>query len=51
MPGAVIVPPMMQRMFKRVLDGLDLQARTGVSIGKNGNPVVKAKEHRAMAPA
>jgi len=49
--GALIVRPMMQRMFKRVLNGLDLHVRTGVSIGKDGKPVVQAKEHGSVAAA
>ena len=49
--GTLVVRPMMQRMFKRVLNGLDLHVRTGVSIGKDGKPVVQAKEHGAVAGA
>ncbi len=47
--GALIVRPMMQRMFKRVFDGLDLHVRTGVSIGKDGKPVAQAKGQGSMA--
>jgi carbon monoxide dehydrogenase subunit G len=49
--GALIVRPMMQRMFKRVLNGLDLHVRTGVSIGKDGKPVVQAKGHGTVSTA
>ncbi len=49
--GALIVRPMMQRMFKRVFDGLDLHVRTGVSIGKDGKAVPQAKGHGSMAAA
>ena len=49
--GALIVRPMMQRMFKRVFDGLDLHVRTGATIGKNGKPVVQAKGHGSVAAA
>ena len=49
--GALIVRPMMQRMFKRVLNGLDLHVRTGVSIGKDGKPVVQTKGHGSVATA
>ena len=49
--GALIVRRMMQRMFKRVFDGLDLHVRTGASIGKDGKPVAQAKGHGSMAAA
>ncbi len=49
--GSLIVRPMMQRMFKRVFDGLDLHVRTGATIGKDGKPVAQAKGHGSMATA
>ena len=44
-----VMRPMMQRMFKRVLGGLDLHVRTGASIGKDGKPVVQSKGHALVA--
>ncbi len=48
--GAGVIRPMMQRMFKRVLGGLDVHVRTGASIGKDGKPVMQSKGH-ASVPA
>jgi hypothetical protein len=42
---------MMQRVFKRVLNGLDLHVRTGAVIGKDGKPVVQAKSTASVAAA
>ncbi len=49
--GAAMFRPMMQRMFKRVLDALDLHVRTGASIGKDGKAVVQLKGRTSVAAA
>jgi carbon monoxide dehydrogenase subunit G len=49
--GAGMFRPMMQRMFKRVLDGLDLHVRTGASIGKDGKAVIQPKGRTSVAAA
>jgi hypothetical protein len=49
--GAGVMRPMMQRMFKRVLGGLDLHVRTGALIGKDGKPVPQSKGHASVAAA
>ncbi len=47
--AAGVIRPMMQRMFKRVLGGLDVHVRTGALIGKDGKPVVQSKGHASAA--
>ncbi len=46
-----VMRPMMQRMFKRVLGGLDLHLRTGALIGKDGKAVIQSKGHGSVAAA
>lgn len=47
--GAVVTRPMMHRMFKRVLNGLDIHLRTGALIGKDGKLVMQAKGHASVS--
>lgn len=47
--AAGVLRPMMQRMFKRVLSGLDLHVRTGASVGKDGKPFIAPKGHASVA--
>jgi hypothetical protein len=42
----LVMRPMMQSMFKRVLDGLDLHVRTSPRIGKDGKAVAAATAQR-----